>query len=99
MGAVVAIITVVGTLIVISVIAWLILKKMKAGAWQGIVTVKDTSEIEGSDAGGSSISYYVVITLDNGEQKRVRLGKKIWDEFDIGDKVVKEAGKYNPTKV
>ncbi|MCL4310689.1 MAG: hypothetical protein M0Z32_01040 [Actinomycetota bacterium] len=78
MGAVVAIITVVGTLIVISVIAWLILKKMKAGAWQGIVTVKDTSEIEGSDAGGSSISYYVVVTLDNGEQKRVRLGKKIW---------------------
>ena len=99
MGAVVAIITVVGTLIVVSVIAWLILKKMKAGAWQGIVTVKDTSEIEGSDAGGSSISYYVVITLDNGEQKRVRLSKKIWDEFDIGDKVVKEAGKYNPTKV
>jgi len=99
MGAVVAIITVVGTLIVISVIAWLILKKMKAGAWQGIVTVKDTSEIEGSDAGGSSISYYVVVTLDNGEQKRVRLGKKIWDEFDIGDKVIKEAGKYNPTKV
>ena len=99
MGAVVAIITVVGTLIVVSVIAWLILKKMKAGAWQGIVTVKDTSEIEGSDAGGSSISYYVVVTLDNGEQKRVRLGKKIWDEFDIGDKVVKEAGKYNPTKV
>ncbi|MHB8168192.1 MAG: DUF7489 domain-containing protein [Thermoleophilia bacterium] len=99
MGAVVAIITVVGTLIVISVIAWLILKRMKAGAWQGIVTVKDTSEIEGSDAGGSSISYYVVVTLDSGEQKRVRLGKKIWDEFDIGDKVVKEAGKYNPTKV
>ena len=99
MGAVVAIITIVVTLAVIGAIAWLILEKMKAGAWQGIVSAKDTGEVEGSDAGGSSISYYVVVTLDNGEQKRVRLGKKIWDEFDIGDKIVKEAGKYNPTKV
>jgi hypothetical protein len=76
---------------------WVVLKNMKKQAYQGVIIAKDEGEIEGSD--DSTATYYVlVVKTDDGMQKKVKIGKKIWDQFKVGDRIVKESGKYNPTK-
>lgn len=96
-GLLVALITIIGTLALCGVVVWVVLKNMKKQAYQGVVTAKDEGEIEGSD--DSTATYYVLdVKTDDGEQKKVRVGKKIWDQFNVGDRIVKESGKFNPTK-
>ena len=78
-------------------IVWIVLKKTKAQAYQRVIADKGSREVEGANESAST-SYYLDVKLDGGGQKRVRVGKKIWEQFAVGDKIVKEAGKYNPTK-
>lgn len=96
-GLLVAIVTIVGTLAFCGIVVWLVLKNMKKQTYKGVVSAKNEGEIEGSD--DSAATYYVlVVKTDDGMQKKVRVGKKIWDQFKVGDKIIKESGKYNPTK-
>ena len=97
MGLVVAIATIVGTLALCGVIVWFLLKKMKNESYRGVITGKRKRETE--DANDNvTVYYYLDIELETGGQKQVRLGRKLWEQFDVGDTIVKEAGKYNPTK-
>ena len=97
MGATIAIITVAGTLALCGIIVWFVLKAMKKEAYTGVVASKHEEELE--DANDNPYTaYYLVVKLEDGGQKHVQLGKKLWIPFNVGDKIIKEAGKYNPTK-
>lgn len=96
-GLLVAVGTIIITLAVCGIIVWVMFSSMKKQAWKGTVISKGSEEVEGA-SDFSSTSYSLKVKLDDGTQKNVRVGKKIWEQFKTGDKIVKEAGKLNPQK-
>ena len=95
----VAIISVVVALAFAGLLALLLIKRLKAQAWQGVVAGKNTGEMQNStEGGGMTTYYYLQVNLDDGKKKRANVSRKVWDGFEVGDRIVKEAGKYNPTK-
>lgn len=98
MGVLVVILTVVGTLVVCGIIVWVIMKNMKKQAYSGVVVRKDTGEMEGA-SDFTSTYYNLIVKTDDGIEKKVTVGEKIWNQFVVGDKIVKEAGQMNPKKI
>ncbi len=96
-GLIVSVATAVITLAVCGVIVWVMFSNMRKQAWKGIVISKSSKEIEGA-SDFSSTSYFILVKLDNGTQKNIRVGRKIWEQFKAGDRIVKDAGKLNPQK-
>lgn len=97
MGMTVVILTVVGALLLCGVVAWVVMAKLKADAYRGVVADKGSQEVSGAND-STATSYFLTVALEDGNHKRVRVGKKIWEQFAIGDSIVKEAGKYNPAR-
>lgn len=96
-GVMVSIGTVVGALVLCGIVVWLVMANLRKQAYSGVVVKKHSEEHESADD-GTYWSYHLVVKTDDGQQKSVIVGKKIWDSFKEGDKIVKEAGKLNPTK-
>lgn len=96
-GVLVVIGTIVGTLVLCGIVAWIVLANLKKQAYSGTVVRKFSEEHESADD-GTYWSYHLVLKTEDGQQKSVTIGKKLWDSFKEGDKIVKEAGKFNPSK-
>jgi hypothetical protein len=89
--------TIAGTVVLIGIIAYLIKSKIKKEAWEGEVVDKRE---ETSTAGEYDSTYYnIYVKTTEGLQKKVTLGKKVWDQFAIGDKLLKVKGEAVPRKV
>lgn len=96
-GLLVALITIVGTLLLCGVVVWFVLASTKKQAYQGVILSKHEEEREGANDGEYTV-YTLIIKTDEGIQKKITIGRKLWETFKVGDRIVKEAGKFNPTK-
>lgn len=96
MGTIVSILTVVVTLLICGAIAWLILSNIKNQVWEGTIASKNADQSDNGEY--TTTSYVLTVDLQEGKQKKVRLSKKQWEGFNIGDKIIKEKGKFSPTK-
>ena len=98
MGALVAVLVVVVGLALVGGVVWFVLNKMKGQEYRGTVTAKDTNQGIGKE-GDTYSRYVLVVRSDDGTETKVTVGEKVWEQFSVGDRIVKEAGQYNPTKV
>lgn len=89
--------TVGGTLIVCGIIVWFVIVNTRKQAYSGVVLRKTQDEREGANDGTYYV-YTLVVKTDEGQEKRVNVGHKLWETFQVGDKIIKEAGKFSPTK-
>lgn len=89
-GIDVAIITVGGTLLVCAIVVYVVMRRIRGSAYEGVIESKGTRDND------DSTSYFLVVKLDSGATKRVYLSQKLWSEWQVGQRVVKQAGQLNP---
>lgn len=89
-GVDVAIITVVGTLVLCAIIAYVVIRKVRGSAYEGIIESKGSAESD------DTTRYFIVVKLTGGATKRVYISQKLWSEWQVGQRVVKQAGQLNP---
>jgi hypothetical protein len=75
--------------------------KRKKESWSGIVTDKKAvEEIRRNDGYKRKVEvYYLTVKLSGGGDKKISVGKNLWDTFSVGDKILKNSNSYNPIKV
>ncbi len=88
-GMIAVIATIVGTLVLCVVVVWLVIANTKKQAYQGIIARKNEEGQEGVKD-GSYIVYTLVVKTEEGTEKSVVVGKEIWDQFKVGDRIVKK---------
>ncbi|MGH4029037.1 DUF7489 domain-containing protein [Actinomycetota bacterium Odt1-20B] len=62
-------------------------KSGKDESWEGVVTDKSRGMTD-----GSNMYHYAEIRLTDGQTKKVRVGRSLWKDLAVGDRLVKEAG-------
>jgi hypothetical protein len=72
--------------------------KQKNSTWTGTLIDKKHFQKDVEDSHRKENFYTLVFQADDGEPKNLGVAKKFYDEFNIGDRVVKEKGKIFPTK-
>jgi hypothetical protein len=91
------ILTIVGTGLFIGIVVYFIRASVKKDAWEGEVIDKRE---ETSTGGDYDQTYYVLyIKATDGKQRRFPLRKKLWQQFNVGDKLIKPKGETVPRKV
>ena len=73
--------------------------KSKKSSWSGEVIDKKHNTT--TDMDDKTIeSYYLVVKMDDGSRNRnIGLSPQLWENFKIGDKITKPAGKLLPQKI
>jgi hypothetical protein len=56
-------------------------------AWSGTVSKKSRQLLD-----GSNLYRRVTIEMDDGRTEKIRVDRKLWNEIEIGDRLVKDAG-------
>jgi hypothetical protein len=81
----------------LSLIVKLVMKSKKS-SWSGEVIDKKHNTTEDMDDKVTE-SYYVVVKMDDGSRDRnIGLSPQLWETFEVGDKIHKDAGKLLPVK-
>lgn len=95
MEIVTAVIT--GSLLLIGLVAFLIIRNLKKGAWEGELLEKKEVEMSG---GGDfeTTSYALFVRTTTGVQKRVYVPQKLYDRLSVGDQLIKRKGETYPKK-
>lgn len=93
-----------GVLIFIIAIFALVLKARKkrmAENWKGTLVDKKIiiSHRTSNDHRYTENTYYLYIDLTDGTRKNINVSKKLYDELNVGNKLEKQVGKYDPVKV
>ena len=92
----IVIIVIFSTLVLIRVVWYFIMGRLKKDVWEGELTKKQE---EVSNSGDYDTTNYVLYVKTNeGLQKRVYVKKKLYDELTAGDKLIKVAGEAFPKK-
>ncbi len=65
---------------------------MARDEWRGVVAGKRRALLD-----GSSLYRRLIIDVDGGGRIKVRVPRRLWDSLDVGDVVVKTAGR-DPVK-
>ncbi|MFB9661920.1 hypothetical protein ACFQS3_04270 [Glycomyces mayteni] len=60
---------------------------MSEEAWEGVVEKKQRAAFD-----GANMYRRVVVRLDDGTASKVRVSRELWNDLDVGDRLVKEAG-------
>lgn len=76
-----------------------LIKNQKKQSWEGKVVDKKHKVAEDYDTGVDNHYYSIVVETVDGKKKKIGLDKKTYDSYEIGDKVVKTAGKLRPEKI
>ena len=84
-----SLVVVVAIFISLSVVAR---KKRLKSSWEGVVEKKRKQY----DDGGRT--YKLIIRTKEGKKKHLVVGKKLFEEFEEGAKIVKLVGEYDPKK-
>jgi len=58
-----------------------------ASTWSGTVVKKSRGLLD-----GSNLYRRVTVATDGGGRERIRVGKALWKELAVGDRLAKEAG-------
>jgi len=84
----------------ISLIIKLVLKSKKS-SWEGeVIDKKHKATQDFDDDNKINHTYYLIVKMNDGSRNRnVGLSKQMWDNFEIGDKIKKPAGKLYPEKI
>ncbi len=70
--------------------------KWKTEAWEG--TVVDKVEIETTAGDHDYSTYYLHVDMGGGHIDRKSYSKKFYDQWVVGDKIIKRAGEKEPVK-
>ena len=73
-------------------------RKQWGDAYRGRIEFKGTEERATFDANGNFVPIrlpYLVVRLADGGQKRVYVGNRTWSAFQVGQAIVKRAGRLN----
>ncbi|MFA5025971.1 MAG: hypothetical protein WC503_05690 [Candidatus Shapirobacteria bacterium] len=73
--------------------------KSKNEDWYGEVIDKKINEIEDDDTGITHDYCYLIVTMDDGKERKVGLSRQLWEKFQTGDKLHKPKGKLFPEKI
>ena len=73
--------------------------KSKKSSWSGeVIDKKHNSHTDMDDK--TIESYYLVVKMDDGSRNRnIGLSRQMWENFSVGDKINKAAGKLIPEKI
>ena len=77
-----------------AVIALPIIWWVRRQAYEGVVARKETTD--NVDEDGPSTYYYLIVDQNDGKSRSVRVARKLWESFAVGDAIVKRSGKLNP---
>lgn len=89
--------TVLGTLVLIGIIAYLINLKNKNDEWEGKLVEKRIETRTDSNDSEQTI-YALYIETVKGNNRRVAVRKKVYEQFEVGDQLVKVKGETAPRK-
>lgn len=75
-------------------------KHRENSQWRGIVTDRHTGimGVAGKGSGVLNTYSYLDVKTDDGSTKRVNVSSGLYEQFKIGDKIVKRKGEWNPAK-
>lgn len=73
--------------------------KAKNDEWSGEVIDKKVTEVEDFDTNIKHDYFYIKVKTNQSKEKNVSVSEKLWNSFEIGDKVNKPKGKFYPEKV
>lgn len=65
----------------------------KDEAWEGVVTGKKRSSPD-----GQNMYHRIVVALDDGSIRNIRVGRAFWKTLNEGDRLVKQPGGRFPVK-
>lgn len=92
--------TVVGIIVIVVIvglIVWAVLRRKKS-AWTGVVQSKSTSQSTDEDGNTTTYYHFKVVHDGSGKVKNHLVNAKVYQEFEVGDKIVKSAGSFALTK-
>jgi hypothetical protein len=75
-----------------------LISKSKNESWTGEVIDKKHNVTEDMDDKVVN-SYYLVVKMENGDERNIGLSPVMFDKFNIGDKLKKPKGKLFPEKI
>ena len=75
-----------------------LISKSKNESWRGEVIDKKHNVAEDMDDKVTN-SYFLVVKMENGEERNIGLSSAMWDKFKKGDKLQKPKGKLMPEKL
>lgn len=85
-----------GTLALIGILWYFMRKKMQKEVWEGVLTDKKEEVTSGDDYDSK---YYVLhIQFADGGTKKMTVPRKVFNQFEAGDKLVKSEGQTYPQK-
>ena len=61
--------------------------KNQEGAWSGTIVKKFQALLD-----GSNLYRRLTVRLDDGTQIDVKVGREVWKQLEVGDRLVKEEG-------
>ncbi len=86
-------------LIAVAVPLFFHFRKLRAEAYEGVIEFKGSDEHSSIDANDDVVAttlYYVVVKLADGTEKRAYITEKLWSEWQVGQAIVKRAGRVRP---
>ncbi len=92
----IVVIVIVATLLLIGIISYFMVGKLKKEVWEGELIDKREETITSNDS--DSIVYTLYIKTNQGTDKKVHVKKKLFETFTAGDKVIKVKGETYPKK-
>lgn len=93
----IVLIVVVGSFLLIGLVAYLLISKLKKDAWEGELIDKQLVEMS-SGGDYDTTNYVLVVKTAGGAKKRSYVSKKLFDQFSVGERLVKRKGETYPKK-
>jgi hypothetical protein len=76
-----------------------LVKKGKDSSWKGELIDKTCIEREDFDSGIKKDYFTLIFKTDVGKQVKVGVDKKTYDDYKIGERAIKEKGKFHIQKI
>lgn len=81
-----------------SVLVIFLIIKSRRSSWRGEIV--DKVRKTGRDEDGDAVEYYtIVVKTDVGKTIKVAVSLKEYKDYNVGDKLIKDSGKFKPKKV
>jgi len=77
-----------------------LISKSKNESWKGEVVDKKHNQVRDDEYKNKMNDFYfLVVKMENGNQRNIGLSREMWDKFKVGDKLQKPKGKLFPEKI
>jgi hypothetical protein len=85
-----------GTLVLIGIVAYFIKARMKKDSYEGEIIKMFDEVSRGEDY--DETYYYLLVQTTDGTQRKVQLPKKRFEQFSMGEQIIKVQGESWPKK-